>query len=64
MVFVQQKYIDNNMSQQVLDLNISKIPLQGPFKLAINFQTKFEKKIKNISQTCVFCELYSFYLLK
>ena len=44
MVFVQQKYIDNNMSQQVLDLNISKIPLQGPFKLAINFQTSLKKK--------------------
>ena len=53
MVFVQQKYIDNNMSQQVLDLNISKIPLQGPFKLAINFQTSLKKNQEYLSNMCV-----------
>ena len=51
--YIVIKYIDNNVSIQVLVLNISKIPSQRPFKIAINFQTNLKKSLEYLLNICV-----------
>ena len=61
MVFIQQKCIDNNVLLQVLISNI--LSLTRTLQVSHAFSQKLEK-VKNIPETYLFCELYSFHLMK